>query len=278
MIIRRFLVSAKKRSIIKCENLYSAKEKLEIVKNSVARICYNPRMNELPIQKYISRSGAYSRRKAEAAVKAGTVSINGVLANMGDTASDADTVIMNGERIVPKKNEYAYVALHKPVGYVCTHASFKNEQSIFDLLPSEFKCLHIAGRLDKDSEGLVLLTDNGEIVNRITHPRYEHEKTYRVHVDGLDLKSPSKIVEQLKKGVDIGDGDGIVRAKRVKYIEPDVLEIVLTEGKKRQIRRMCSVSGLEVRRLIRFAVGVISIKNIPSGKWRQVKKEEIEHF
>src|SRR3989339_1205689 len=136
-------------------------------------------MTDIVLQKYISNSGHCSRRQAVELIRAGGVKVNGETAELGRKVSDIDTVEINGIKIINPK-EKIFIVLNKPVGYTCTNRSFKGEKNVFELLPSEYRNLHVVGRLDKNSRGLVLLTNDGDYTLRATHPRYEHEKRYIV--------------------------------------------------------------------------------------------------
>jgi len=167
-----------------------------------------------------------------------------------------------------------YIKLNKPAGYTSTAARFKGEKNIFSLVKVKER-LFIVGRLDKASRGLILLTNDGELANKLTHPRYEKEKEYLAAVS-KQVASAKAVVQKFLTGVDIGEGDGIVRAKRVKYQSGEKFSIVLTEGKKRQIRRMFKALGLEVMDLIRVRIGKLELGNLKEGEWRKLTGEEIK--
>ncbi len=232
-------------------------------------------MNKIILQKYIAESGCCSRRKAEELIRLGQVFVNGKKAELGQRASEEDLVKIN-KQIIKVRQEKIYIILNKPKGYISTNRKFKNEKNIFELLPKKYHNLKIAGRLDKDSRGLLLLTNDGDYIQEITHPRFEHEKKYLVKIKMQ--KSKIKIDEKLKKemiysfgkGVDIGDGDGIVKAKNIKTITDNEFEIILSEGKKRQIRRMFKVLGLEVLNLQRISIGKINLEDLKEGEWKKI--------
>ncbi|HAM88248.1 MAG: Pseudouridine synthase [Candidatus Falkowbacteria bacterium GW2011_GWC2_38_22] len=227
-------------------------------------------MTDIVLQKYISNSGHCSRRQAEELIRAGGVKVNGETAELGRKVSDIDTVEINGIKIINPK-EKIFIVLNKPVGYTCTNRSFKGEKNVFELLPSEYRNLHVVGRLDKNSRGLVLLTNDGDYTLRATHPRYEHEKRYIVdfRFPILDFRFED-IIKKFKKGIDIGEGDGVVRVKDMKYLGDNRFEIVLTEGKKRQIRRMFKVVGTDVIDLKRIAIGDIELGDLEDGSWKKI--------
>ncbi|MFH1233577.1 MAG: pseudouridine synthase [Patescibacteria group bacterium] len=224
------------------------------------------------LQKFISSSGFCSRRQAEALIKIGKVNVNGKIAEPGQTVNQDDMVEIDGKKLeLPK--EKIYIKLNKPVGYVCTNRRFKREKNIFELLPAKMNNLIISGRLDKNSHGLVILTNDGDWVEHLVHPRYEHEKEYCVKIYNLQFASlkPEEIIKKLLSGVDIGEDEGIVKVKEIKYLGDNKFKIILTEGKKRQIRRMFKAIGLEVVDLARIRIGDIKLENIEEGKWKFFK-------
>ena len=230
-------------------------------------------MEKMRVQKFIARSGFCSRRKAEEFIKQGKVFINEKPVKLGDSAQDGDSIIICDRkiRLVEKK---IYVILNKPVGYTCTNRKFSGEKNIFDLLNLKER-LFIAGRLDKNSRGLVLLTNDGDLAQRLTHPKFECEKEYSVRIKNYELRIKN-ILNEFKKGVDIGDEDGIVKVKKIKYLDNGKFEIVLTEGKKRQIRRMFKALGCEVDDLIRTRIGKLKLGDLKHGRWRYLDNNEIK--
>jgi 23S rRNA pseudouridine2605 synthase len=229
------------------------------------------------LQKYIARSGYCSRRKAEELIRMGKVKVNGKIAQPGIMAGSTDAVEIGNKKIIPAA-EKILIALNKPRGYTSTSRSFKSEKNIFSLLKegdrlplSRIKKLKIAGRLDKDSRGLLILTNDGDLVNKLTHPRYEHEKEYLAQIDANFKKIDANyIVRALKKEIDIGGGDGFVRAKKAEYLGNNIFKIILTEGKKRQIRRMFRALRLEVIDLQRVRIGEFRLGGLKEGEWRML--------
>ena len=187
-------------------------------------------------------------------------------------AGNRDEVIVSG-KIIGKKEEDVYIVLNKPAGYTCTNKKFKGEKNVFDLVESS-KRLFIVGRLDKESQGLVLLTNDGDLAQKMTHPSFEHEKKYIIEISDTD-KNIQSTLKNLRKGVDIGDGDGIVWVKNVKHLGAKKFEIVLTEGKKRQIRRMFKTQNLEVKKLARVSLGKLKLGRLESGRWKDINKNQI---
>lgn len=224
------------------------------------------------LQKYIADSGCCSRRQAEELIRAGKVSVNKKKAELGMRVGDKDDVFIGTEKIGEKK-EHVYIILNKPVGYVCTTKKFKGEKNVFDLVKTNER-LFVVGRLDKNSQGLVLLTNDGDLGQAMTHPSFEHEKKYIVEVDRVG-KQIQKLISNFSKGVDIGEGDGIVWAKNTKHLGGKLFEIILIEGKKRQIRRMFATQGLEVKKLTRISMGKLKIGKLEIGKWKTINKNQI---
>ena len=212
------------------------------------------------LQKILASSGVASRRKAEELIAAGRVTVNGRVARLGDSAVPGkDTIALDGKPL-GKSEKKIYLALHKPRGFVTTLHDERGR-----------KCV---GRLDKDSEGLLLLTNDGEFANRVAHPTRHVAKTYRVTV------RPSVTEDQLNQmstGIVI-EGRRTAPAK-VRVLQQElgrvVLEIVLYEGRNREIRKMCEALGLEVARLKRIAVGPVRLGMLPQGKYRELTKEEL---
>lgn len=226
------------------------------------------------LQKFIADSGYCSRRKAEELIRNKKVKLNGEIAKLGERVDDDDEVTVNNKRI-KEDNKKVYIVLNKPLGYTCTSRKFKNEKNVFDLVRTEER-LFVVGRLDKDSRGLVLLTNDGDLTQRLTHPKYGHEKEYIVEISNLQPSISKQFIDDLifkfKKGVDIGEGDGIVRVKDIKYLEKNKFRMILTEGKKRQIRRMFKEVGLKIESLERTRIGNINLKNLPVGEYKKIEK------
>jgi len=241
---------------------------------------------EMVLQKFIASSGLCSRRQAEGMICDGRVEVNGHPAELGMKVNEQDKVVVDGQKI-SIGSKFVYIKLNKPIGYVCTSRQFKNEKNIFDLVIVKER-LFAVGRLDKDSRGLVLLTNDGELANKLTHPRYGHEKEYVVQVTSNKLQIPSnkkqdaknkeqitKILEKFKKGIDVGEGDGIAKAQDIKYLGNNKFKVILGQGKKRQIRRMFKILGCDAIDLLRVRIGNIELGNLKEGKWEYVKELRI---
>ncbi len=234
---------------------------------------------KIVLQKFIAQSGLCSRRNAEEMIRSGKVTVNNQPAELGMKADESDDVRINGEKIILHE-EKIYIVLNKPKGYTCTSRKFEGEKNVFELVKS-YERLFVVGRLDKESRGLVLLTNDGDLAQKITHPKYEHEKEYVVTVKDFQLKaSNDEIVRKIKNGVDIGEGDGIATVKQIKLLNFDKKQflikysIILTEGKKRQIRRMFKALDLHILDLARVRIGTINLGGLKEGGWRHLTEEE----
>jgi 23S rRNA pseudouridine2605 synthase len=199
------------------------------------------------LQKYLSQAGVASRRKAEVLISAGEVRVNGVVVTELGTKVDprSDAVEVRGERIHAARP--VWIAVHKPAGYVTTRRDPEGRHTIYDLLPDSFDALFYVGRLDVNSEGLVLMTNQGDEANRLSHPRYEVDRVYRVDVKG---RLPSAAEAQTR------------------------LRLTLREGKNREVRRLLGRVGHPVVRLVRIRYGPIRLTELRSGEWRKLTREE----
>lgn len=235
-------------------------------------------MEELRIQKYLADCGICSRRAAERAIEQGEVLINGQTAEIGQKIRpDRDKVSYQGRPVVKKRNWHpCYVMLHKPAGYVTTMSDEKGRKTVAELIGGVEQRVYPVGRLDMDSEGLLLFTSDGELANALTHPRHHIPKIYHVRVGGAITR------EQLSKLQEPMEIDGY----RIQPVECSLLKreeegstiaMVLYEGRNRQIRKMCEQVGLEVRRLRRIAIGDLEL-DIPRGKWRYLNKDEVDYL
>ena len=225
------------------------------------------------LQKIISARGVASRRKAEEMILAGRVTCNGQVAVLGQTADpDVDTVCIDGVPL-PDAAGSVYLMLHKPRGYVTTLSDEKGRDNAAMLVSDCGFRVYPVGRLDMDSEGLLLFTNDGAFANALMHPKHEIDKVYLVWVGDY---SPAKL-EQLRRPVDL-DGYRIrkpdVRALREEG-ERALLQVTIHEGRNRQIRRMCDMAGMKVRRLKRIEEGPVKLGSLPLGKWRHLTPEEV---
>jgi len=228
---------------------------------------------KIVLQKLIADSGYTSRRQAEILIREAQVKINGQLAFVGDRADPAvDVVSIRGKKLNPIV-EKIYIKLNKPVGYTCTNRRFKGEDNIFDLVDLKDR-LFAVGRLDKDSHGLILLTNDGALTQELTHPKFQHDKVYEVEIREETVNGAA-ISRSLMAGVDIGEGDGLVKAKSSKYLQNGSFIITLSEGKKRQIRRMMAALGLTVSDLKRIDFAGIKLGGLKEGAWTHLTPDEI---
>lgn len=225
------------------------------------------------LQKLIASQANYSRRQAEQLIREGRVKLNGEIATLGQKADEADKLEIDNKKVQASSGDNIYIKLNKPIGYTVTTKSFVGEKNIFSLVNLNRR-LFAAGRLDKNSSGLMILTDDGDFCLKLTHPRFEHQKTYQVEIAPHQL-SPEHIIKTLKAGVDIGDNDGIVKAKEIKHLQNNRFEVILSEGKKRQIRRMFAIIGLEVIELQRTEMAGIKLGKLKEGSWEYLSEKEI---
>lgn len=226
------------------------------------------------IQKYLSDAGACSRRAGEKLVEQGRVAINGkVIFKPGTPVLPlVDNVTLDGNEV--KKKTRRHVAVHKPRGVVSTKSDEMGRSILSDLLPQEWGDLYPVGRLDRESEGLILMTNDGDFCLKVTHPRYGVIKKYRVTVKG---KVENRDLKPLIKGMRVGDD--ILKAHACKVLAKDfagsLLEIELAEGKNREIRRMMKQLNLKIENLRRIQIGPISIGDLKPGKWRVLQPSEV---
>ena len=227
------------------------------------------------LQKYFTDCGVLSRRAAEAEIAAGHVKVNGEAASVGDKIDPAcDRVEWKGKPILPPQNQKPiYLMLHKPRGYVTTMHDEKGRHNVTEFLRGVGVRVYPVGRLDMDSEGLLLLTDDGEFTNQLTHPRHEIPKIY--HVTVSPAPTPAQITA-LSQPMEL-DGYRLLPVG-VRRLRADTLEMTLYEGRNRQIRRMCDAVGLKVKRLRRVAIGKLELGDLPMGKWRELTKEEVRYL
>jgi 23S rRNA pseudouridine2604 synthase len=226
---------------------------------------------ETRINKFLSESGYCSRRAADRLIEEGRVTINGKVPEMGTKVQPGDQVEVDGKAINQIEEEFVYIALNKPVGIVCTTDTKREPDNIVDFLNYPKRIFPI-GRLDKPSEGLILLTNDGDIVNKILRARNNHEKEYIVTVDKPITKS---FIQKMSSGVPILDT--ITRECVVEPIDDRTFRIILTQGLNRQIRRMCEHFGYEVIRLKRIRIMNIQL-DTPEGEWRYLSTKEMDEM
>ncbi|MBQ6906906.1 MAG: rRNA pseudouridine synthase [Clostridia bacterium] len=231
-------------------------------------------MSETRLQKYMADCGIASRRKCEELILGGMVKINDkVVTELGKKVNDKDVVKYNDEIIKPTAKKI-YIALNKPVGYVSTVSDQFGRNTVINLVEDEiFTRLYPIGRLDYDTEGLILLTNDGEITYKLTHPKHNVYKTYIAVLN--NVPQPNDI-EKLKKGVYI-EGKKTNPAK-LNWIKDNIVEISISEGRNRQVRKMFAAVGYKVENLKRISIGNILLGNIPLGRWRHLTKAEISYL
>jgi 23S rRNA pseudouridine2605 synthase len=225
------------------------------------------------IQKILSARGVASRRKAEEMIQAGRVSCNGITCILGDTAdADVDTITVDGAPIA-QPQAHVYIMLHKPRGFVTTLSDEKGRKNAAQLVADCGKRVYPVGRLDMDSEGLLLFTNDGAFANELMHPKHEVNKTYRVTV----LEYSPEALEKLKQPITL-DGYTIRKPDvTLESCQGKKAQILVTihEGRNRQVRRMCAAAGMTVMRLVRIREGDLTLGDLPKGKWRYLTNEEI---
>jgi 23S rRNA pseudouridine2605 synthase len=222
------------------------------------------------LQKVLAARGVASRRVCEDLIAAGRVAVNGAVAVLGRRVDpDVDLIEIDGVP-VGIRPDLVYYLLNKPAGVITTTSDTHGRDTVVDYVPAEPRVFPV-GRLDQDSEGLLLLTNDGELTNHLTHPRYGVEKEYIATVFGGTVRPGA--VRMLREGVELDDG--ITAPADVSQPEPGVLRITLHEGRNRQVRRMCEAVGHPVERLIRVRIGPISDRRLPPGRWRDLSNDEL---
>jgi 23S rRNA pseudouridine2605 synthase len=222
------------------------------------------------LNRYLAAAGIGSRRKCDELIAAGRVTINGEVCTNFSAQPDArDHVKVDGKLVHLEKP--LYLLLHKPPGFVSTKSDPHARNTIFDLLPPKFSGLFHVGRLDAQTEGLLLLTNDGALAQRLTHPRYKIDKEYEVT---LDRPWDPALAEKLTRGIFL-DGER-AKIERLHSLSPTRLRVVLRQGINRQIRRMFEAVGFKVKRLIRTRIGNLRLGDLPRGHWRALTKREIE--
>ena len=228
------------------------------------------------LQKILASRGVCSRRKAEEMIAAGRVTCNGVVASLGDSADpDIDEILLDGIAL-PSQDDHVYIMLNKPRGYVTTLSDEKGRKNAAQLVADCGKRVYPVGRLDMDSEGLLLFTNDGDFANNLMHPKHEVNKTYRVVVRGYTDQGLEKLKEPVTlDGYTIRKPDVVLERKSQTSDRAELL-VTIHEGRNRQVRRMCDLAGMKVLRLIRISEGKLQLGRLPSGKWRYLTAEEVK--
>jgi 23S rRNA pseudouridine2605 synthase len=219
---------------------------------------------------YLARAGVASRRAADELIKAGRVRVNGEPGQLNTFVETIDRVEVDGHEVAPQKLEH--LLLYKPAGVVTTARDPQRRRTVVELVPNEPRVVPV-GRLDADTTGVLLLTNDGPLAHRLAHPRYRIEKTYEVEVDGAPDENA---LQRLRDGVDLDDGR--TAPARVRAIGRGKLELVLHEGRKHQVKRMCEAVGLRVGRLHRSAYAGLTLEGLEPGAWRPLEPSEVERL
>lgn len=224
------------------------------------------------LAKYLARAGVASRRASEEIIRAGRVTVDGdtITDPARDIGSD-DAVAVDGKPVAHGVPERVVYALNKPAGVVSTARDPQGRPTVVSLVPQTER-LYPVGRLDIDTTGLILLTNQGELAHRLTHPSFEVEKTYRVLVGGPAVEE--RVLRVLGEGIELEDGR--TAPARVRRVSADTIEITIHEGRKRQVKRMCEAVGHPVKRLERIRFGPLELGELPRGRWRKLSDPEID--
>lgn len=222
------------------------------------------------LQKIISARGVASRRAAEKMIEEGRVLVNGTVAQLGQSADpDVDEILLDGSPL-PSAEGSVYIMLHKPRGFVTTLSDEMGRRTAAELVENCGTRVYPVGRLDMDSEGLLLFTNDGEFANQMMHPKHEVEKSYLTWVGNY---TPAAL-ERLKQPIEL---DGYtIRTPDVRLVRPGLLEITIHEGRNRQVRRMCEAAGMTVTRLKRIREGSLRLDDLPLGQWRHLAPAEVQ--
>ena len=221
---------------------------------------------KIRINKYIALKLGLSRREADDLIQNKKVFVNDQLAPVGIRVSDSDKIVVNGDDIDKKLVDYSYLLLNKPVGYVCSRKNQGNDKTIYELLPQKFHSLKIVGRLDKDSSGLILLTNNGDYAFRMTHPKFQKQKTYIATLDKPLSQTDGK---NINDGINLPDGLSNLTVSPLDETGRK-WQVIMSEGRNRQIRRTFDRLGYSVLGLHRIIFGPYSIDNLKPGEFKVV--------
>lgn len=228
------------------------------------------------INKYLASSGVASRRECDRLIAEGKVTINGVKASLGANVAENDEIKVEGVVVTVKKNEY-YI-LNKPKGYVCTVSDDRGRKTVMDLMPAGVGRIYPVGRLDYDSEGLLILTTDGELAQHLTHPSNEVPKTYLVKIEGTCTEAT---LNPIRSGVEIDDGYVTKKCKAL-IVETNKeytkIKVTITEGKNREIRKMFAAIGKTVSLLKRVKIGELTLSGLDRGEYRKLSQREVNYL
>ena len=231
--------------------------------------------DRIRLQKYLSMCAVASRRKSEELIAQGKVKINGKVAQIGDKVSPKrDTVTVSGKKVAAHKSKI-YIMLHKPRGFITTMDDEMGRKCVAELVSDVGERVYPVGRLDKDSEGLLLLTNDGDLINAMMRGANHHEKEYVVKVD---KKITPAFLSDMAKGVYLKELELTTRACEIREIGPYTFQMILTQGVNRQIRRMCQTLGYQVKSLKRIRVMSVSLGDLKPGEYRQLDEEDLEQL
>lgn len=237
-------------------------------------------MENIRLQKYLAECGIASRRKCEELIANGKIKVNGKIATLGTKINpQKDKVEFNNKNVKLEKDEYIYILLNKPIGVVTTVSDQFNRETVIDLININKRIMPV-GRLDMYTSGALILTNDGDFIYKVTHPKHEIKKTYTVTLKGI---ISSEEIQNLRNGVKI-DNEYITKPAKVKILKIDNeknvsrVEITIHEGKNRQVRKMCESIGKKVIALHRSKIGPIEVKNLKLGEWRYLNKTEIKQI
>lgn len=228
------------------------------------------------LNKFLAASGVASRRESDKLIQDGKVKINGKTATLGIEVNDGDEVYVNGSLVAVKKNEY--YLLNKPKGYICSVSDDKGRKTVMDLMPGNVGRIYPVGRLDYDSEGLLILTTDGALAQHLTHPSNEVPKTYLVKIEGTITEAA---LNPIRSGIEI-DGGFVTKKCKAHIVETNKeytkIHITITEGKNREIRKMFEAIGKNVTLLKRIKIGELSLRGLDRGAYRKLNKQEIAYL
>lgn len=231
----------------------------------------------IKIHAFLASKGIASRRKAEELVAAGKVTIDGQVAKVGQRIDPKTaTVMVEGKPVDTKTSEFVYFLINKPVGYVSTTSDELGRKTVLDLLPPQTERLYPVGRLDIDSEGLMLITNDGDLAYKMTHPKFEMEKTYQIT---LDRDISEKAFDHLYRGVRLKEG--IAHIKKIEFVDADrldMLNITITEGRNRQVRRMLERVGYDITKLVRTHMGPFTLETLGKNRYQKVEPSELQQL
>ena len=228
------------------------------------------------INKYLAASGVASRRECDNLILSGKVTVNGKPASLGQEVGEDDEIFANGKKVVIQKNEY-YI-LNKPKGYISSVSDERGRKTVMELMPRNTGRIYPVGRLDYDSEGLLIMTTDGELAQRLTHPSNEVPKTYLVKIEGTITESA---LNPIRSGIEI-DGGYVTKKCKAHIVETNKeytkIHVTLTEGKNREIRKMFAAIGKEVSLLKRIKIGELTLKGLDRGAYRKLSKQEVAYL